>query len=119
MKNNLIPIVIDFMRKEKIDMSLSKDNSSDFWLDDKQGSVTVRFKVDAPKHEILYDVYSPEFFIHLKEETLKDAEHLEFLAEENRRWKIAENIEDIWLILDQIKLWAGQNNFNVMEKKLI
>ncbi len=119
MENNLIPIVINFMKKEKIDMSISKDNPSEFWLDDKLGSVTVRFKVDDPKHEILYDVYSPEFSVHLKEETLKDVEHLEFLAEENRRWKIAEIIEDIWLILDRIRLWARQNNYNLMEKQLI
>ena len=119
MENNLIPVVTDFMRKEKIDFSISENNSSEFWLDDKSGTITVRFKVNVPKHEILYDVYSPEFSIHLKEETLKDAERLEFLAEEYRRWKIAEIIEDIWLILDQIKLWAENNNFNLMEKQLI
>jgi len=119
MENNLIPMVIDFMRKEKINLSISEDNSSEFWLDDNLGSITVRFKVNTPKHEILYDVYSPEFSVHLKEETLKDAEHLEFLAEENRRWKIAEIIEDIWLILDRVKLWARQNKYNLIEKQLI
>lgn len=119
MKNNLIPIVTDFMKREKIDLSISEDNSSEFWLDDTSGSITVRFKVDSPKHEIFYDVYSPELSVHLKEETLKDVERLEFLAEENRRWKIAEIVENIWLILDQIKIWARQNNFNLTEKQLI
>ena len=119
MENNLIPTVIDFIRKEKIDMSLSEDNSSEFWLDNISGSITVRFKIDAPKHKILYDVYSPKYSIHLKEETIKDVEKLEFLAEENRRWKIAESIEDIWLVLDQIRFWAINNNYNVMEKHLI
>ncbi len=107
------------MKKEKIDFSISKDNSSEFWLDDIKSSITIRFKVNVPNHEILYDVYSPEYSVHLKEETIKDVERLEFLAEENRRWRIAESIEDIWLIIDQIKLWAIQNNYNVMEKKLI
>ena len=119
MKNNLIPVIKDFMKKEKIDFSISEDNSYEFWLDDLKSSITVRFKVNTPKHEILYDVYSPEFSVHLKEETIKDVERLEFLAEENKRWKIAESIEDVWLVLDQIKLWARQNNFNVMEKQLI
>jgi len=119
MKDNLIPIVTDFMKRENIDLSISKDNSSEFWLDDTFGSITVRFKVDDPKHQILYDVYSPEFSVHLKEETLKDVERLEFLAEENKRWKIAEIIENIWLILDQIKIWARQNNFDLIEKQLI
>lgn len=119
MKNNLILVIKDFMKKEKIDFSISEDNSSEFWLDALKSSITVRFKINSPEHQILYDVYSPEYSVHLKEETLKDAERLEFLAEENRRWKIAENIEDIWLVLDQIKLWARRNNFNVMEKQLI
>ena len=119
MKNNLLPIIKDFMKKEKIGFSISEDNSSEFWLDDKSGIITVRFKLNSPEHKILYDVYSPEYSVHLKEETIKDVERLDFLAEEHRRWKIAESIEDIWLILDQIKLWARQNNFNVMEKQLI
>lgn len=119
MENNLISILADFIKNEKIDMEISKDNSSEFWLDDKVGSITVRFKVNTPKHEILYDIYSPEFSVHLKEETIKDVENLEFLAEENRRWKIAQNIEDIWLILDKIKIWTMQNNYNLIEKQLI
>ena len=119
MKNSLIPIIKDFMIKEKIDLSISEDNPFEFWLDNTSGSITVRFKVTVPKHEILYDVYSPEFSVHLKEETIKDVERLEFLAEEHRRWKIAETIEDVWLILDRIKLWAEKNNFSIMEKKLV
>jgi hypothetical protein len=119
MKNNLIPIIEDFLKKEKINFSISEDNSTDFWLDNLNSTITVKFKINAPKHEILYDVYSPEYSVHLKEETIKDVERLEFLAEENRRWKIAESIENIWLVLDQIKFWARKNNFSVMEKKLI
>jgi hypothetical protein len=119
MRNNLVSVIRDFMKKEKIDFSISLDNSSEFWLDDLKSSITVRFKINSPEHQILYDVYSPEYSVHLKEETIKDVERLEFLAEENRRWKIAESIEDIWLVLDQIKLWARKNNFNVMEKQLL
>ena len=119
MKNNLIPMIKDFLKKEKIDFSVSVDNSSEFWVDGLKSSITVRFKINSLEHQVLYDVYSPEYSVHLKEETLKDVERLEFLAEENRSWKIAECIEDIWLLLDQIKLWARQNNFYVMEKELI
>ena len=119
MENNIITLIRDFIQKEKIDFSISLDNSSEFWLDDLKSSITVRFKINTPKHEILYDVYSPEYSVHLQEETIKDVEQLEQLAEENRKWKLAESIEDIWLVLDEIKLWAMENNFNVMEKKLI
>ena len=119
MENNLIPLIKNFMKKEKIDFSVSEDNTSEFWLDDLKSSLTVRFMVNAPNHEILYDVYSPKYSVHLKEETLKDVERLEFLAEENKRWKLAESIEDVWLVLDQIKIWARQNNFNLSEKQLL
>jgi len=119
LKNDLIPVIKDFLKKEKIGFSISEDNSSEFWLDDLKSSLTVRFKVNIPEHEILYDVYSPEYSVHLKEETLKDVENLEYLAEENKRWKIAESIENIWLVLDQIQLWARQNNFNIIERQLI
>ena len=118
-ENNLIGLIKDFMKKEKINFSVSEDNSSEFWIDDSKGSITIRFKLDVPKHEILYDVYSPEFSVHLKEETIKDVENLEFLAEENGIWKIAKIIEDIWLIIDQIRLWAFQNNYRLLEKQLI
>ena len=119
MDNDLTSLIKDFLKKEKINFSISEDSSTDFWLDNLNSTITVKFKINAPKHEILYDVYSPEYSVHLKEETIKDVERLEFLAEENRRWKIAESIEDIWLVLDQIKFWARKNNFSVMEKQLL
>ena len=92
---------------------------SEFWLDDKLGEILVKFKIDIPKHELLYDVYSPKYIVHLKEETIKDVENLEYIAEENRKWKIAETIENIWLILDQIKLWAEKNRYSNKQKKLV
>ena len=119
MKNDLIAILADFIKEEKIDLSISEDNSSEFWLDDKDKYITVRFKVNDNKHEIFYDVYSPEYSVHLKEETIKDVENLEFLAEENRKWKIAQIIEDVWCILDKIKIWTMQNKYNLIEKQLI
>lgn len=119
MENSLITDITDFMRKEKIDMSISEDNSSEFWIDDNLGSITIRFKINTPRHKIFYDVYSPELSVHLKEETLKDVEQLELLAEQTKKWKIAEMIENIWLILDRIRVWASKNNFSLTEKQLI
>jgi hypothetical protein len=119
MRNNLISNLKDFIKKEKIKFLISEDNNSEFWLDDINNSLTVRFIIDNPNHEILYDVYSPEYSVHLKEETINDVEYLELLAEENRKWKLAESIEDIWIILDQIKLWANKNSYKIMERQLI
>jgi len=119
MKNNLVPVIKDFIKKENIDFSVAQYKPYEFWLDDLDSSITVRFKISLPDHQILYDVYSPNYNVRLKEESIKDVEKLESLAEENREWKIAESIEGIWLVLDQIRLWANYNNFNVKQKQLI
>jgi len=55
----------------------------------------------------------------LKEDTIKDVEKLESIAEEDRKWKVAETIEDIWLILDEVEIWARKNKFNLREKEMI
>jgi len=119
MRDNLVSIVDCFIQQEKINFSLSKDTPFEFWLDDPLETVTVRFKIDAPSKEIFYDVYSPKYSLHLKEETIDDVKRLEYLAEEHRQWKIAEIIENIWLILDQIRMWAVKNNFRLIEKNLV
>ena len=113
MNNSPVPILRNFIQEEKLGFSLSEDSPSDFWVDESHGSLTVRFKIDSPHHIIYYDVYSPNDCLHLQEKTLRDAERLEFIAEEQRQWKIAESIEQIWLLLDCLILWAKQNNFNV------
>jgi len=119
MKNDLISVIKNFIDKEKINLSISKDTSSDFWLDNKDESVTMRLKINTLDHEILYDVYSPKFLIHLREKTIRDVERNEYIAEEKRQWTMSEIIEDMWLILDKVKLWAMKHNFSIKEKKLI
>ena len=119
MKNNPVPQLRNFIKEEKLRFSLSQDSPSEFWVDEPDSSITIRFKIDAKKHEIYYDVYATDDNVHLEEKTLRDAERLEFIAEEQRRWKRAESIEQIWLLLDCLRLWAEQNNFSVIEKILI
>jgi hypothetical protein len=119
MSSNLVNIVRKFIENEKIELSISDDNNSEFWLDDNDGNITVRFRIIDSKNTILYDIYAPKLLRHLKEKTLKDVEQLEFLAEEHRNWKMAETIEDIWIILDKIVLWTEQNNYFLKEKELI
>ena len=119
MEKTMVPFIEDFIKKEKLNLSVTKNNPFEFWLDDKTGSVTVRFKINTKHHEISYDVYSPEYTIHLKEETIQDVERLESLAENNKKWTLAESIENIWLVLDQMELWARQHHFHITEKQLI
>ncbi len=118
-ENNLVSDLLDFIKKEKIKIKLSKVSDMEFWLDSPDKSITVKFLIDSNAREILYDVYSVEHEVHLKEETIKDVEKLESIAEEDRKWKVAETIEDIWLILDEVEIWARKNKFNLREKEMI
>ena len=100
-------------------MKLQKTSNSDFWLESQDGFMTIKFVMDEDKPEILYDVFSPEYDVHLREETLRDAERLDFIAEEARRWEYEKTIEDFLLILDYVKLWAQKNGFRTKETHLI
>ena len=119
MKNDLISSLLDFMRREKIKMGMQKTSDSEFWFESPNGFIVVKFVVDKNTNEILYDVFSPKHDVHLKEETIRDVERLDFIAEEKGEWDYEKSIEDLWLILDSVKLWAKKNKFSIKEKHLI
>jgi hypothetical protein len=119
MEKSLVSNVIDFLEKEKIRMKFQKTSHSEFWLESQDGFMVVKFVVDQETSEILYDVFSPKYDVHLKEETIRDVERLDFIAEEERKWEYEKSIEDFWLVLDCVKIWARKNGFNIKEKRLI
>ncbi|MEM3459465.1 MAG: hypothetical protein QXW63_00035 [Candidatus Bathyarchaeia archaeon] len=119
MNTSLISNLLNFMKTEKIKMRLKKISDSEFWLESPEGSLTTKFAIDDNAHEVFYDVFSTEQDVHLKEETIKDVERIDFIAEEHKEWKLAKAAEDVWLILDRVKLWAQQNNYELKEHEMI
>jgi len=119
MSASLISNLLNFIRSEKIKMRLRKTSDSEFWLENQDGSLTAKFVIDHNAHEILYDVFLTKQDKHLKEETIKDVEKIDLIAEEHGKWKLANAAEDAWLILDRIKLWAQQNNYELKEREMI
>ncbi len=119
METDLVSTLLSFLRKEKIKMKLRKISDSEFWLESQNGFMSIKFVVDGDASEILYDVFSPEYDVHLKEENLRDVEKLDFIAEETGKWEYEKPIENFWLILDRIKLWARKTGFNLKETRLI
>jgi hypothetical protein len=119
MISDLISKLLTFLEKEKIAMKLREASASEFWIESLDNSLAARFVVDAAAQEISYDFFSTEYDVHLKEETLMDVEKIDFIAEEHKKWKFAEAAEYLWMILDEIKIWARKNNFTVKEKKII
>lgn len=119
METGLMSNLLSFTKEEKIKMRFQKKSDSEFWLESPDRSVTAKFVIDDNAREILYDIFSPAYDIHLKEETVEDVEKIDFIAEEHRKWKLAEAAEDIWLILDKIKLWTRDNRYTIKEHGMI
>lgn len=119
MEKGLISALLSFIEEEKIRVRLQKKSDSEFWLESPGKSMVAKFIVDGEAREVLYDVFSTEYHVHLKEETLRDVEKIDFVAEEHRRWELARAAENVWLILDRIALWARDNGYKIKECELI
>jgi hypothetical protein len=100
-------------------LRVSKIDDSQFWLETSDGFISVKLIVRYETREILYDVFSPKYDVHLKEATISDVEKLEEIAEVTGKWRYEKSIEDLWLVLDWIKLWARANGFEIRRTHLI
>jgi hypothetical protein len=116
---DLVSNILKFLRKERIKMKLRMISDSEFWLEGPYGFLTAKFRVDEGNHQVLYNLFSPKYDVHLKEEALRDVERLDLIVEERGKWDYEKSIEDLWLVLDCVKLWAQKNRFGVREKDLI
>ena len=119
MKTDLVPQVSDFLKEEDIKMKLWEVSDSEFWLESQDESIAAKFGIDNIAKEILYDVFSPEYDVHLKAETMSDLEKIDFIAEEHKRWKFAETVGNLWLVIEEVRVWARKNKFKIKEKRMI
>jgi hypothetical protein len=109
----------DFLKDQKIRMNLQKISDSEFWLVDPYGFLTARFLVDETALKVTYDVFSPKYDLHLRESSLKDIEQLERILEEKGKWNYAKSIEDLWLVLDYVRIWAQKRGHSIKEKRQV
>jgi hypothetical protein len=93
--------------------------NSQLWLETMDGFISVRLIVCYQTREILYDIFSPKYHMHLKEATVEDVERLDSVAEAAGKWEYEKSIEDSWFVLDWIKLWARKNGFTPKKAFLI
>lgn len=119
MEKKFVKDLLDWIRNEKINMKLREISNFEFWLEGPHGFLTARFFVDIAVSEISYDIFSPKYDLHLKEESLRDVEKLESIIEEKGKWDYEKPVEELWLILDHVNLWAQNNGFSVKEKRII
>lgn len=97
-------------------LRVSKVNDSQLWLETLDGFVSLRLIMYYEIRQVFYDVFSPKCDLHLKEETVEDVERLDAIAEAKGKWKYEKSIEDLWFVLDWIRIWARKNGF-VLKKK--
>jgi hypothetical protein len=105
-----------FLKDEKINMKLRKISDSEFWLEGPHRFLTASFFVDKVAHEITCDVFSPKYHLHLKDESFRGVKKLELILDEKARRDCEKSIEDLWLVLDCVKMWAQKSGFCVKEE---
>ena len=118
LRNDLILTLLDFIHEEKINLSLNKKSDLEFYIDNSDKSVVLKILINSVNNELLYDIYSTYYEEHIDAKTIKDIEQLVYITEENRKWNDVKDIEDIWLIIDEIKIWAQNNNFVLKESEI-
>lgn len=102
-----------------LNVRVYKSSDSELWLEALGGFISVKILVDYPNHLILYDIFSPKYDVHLREKTLVDIEKSYSTSEINGKREYEKSIEGLWLALEQIRLWARKNRFNIKETRLI
>ncbi|MFX1466584.1 MAG: hypothetical protein ACFFA5_08945 [Promethearchaeota archaeon] len=111
--------MLTFLKEKGIAIKDEKTNDTEFWIETSDGFITIKFIVDMTAQKIVYDVFSPKYDKHLKFESIKNIEKLEFIEEEHRTLEHKKSIEVAWFTLEWVRFWAYKNNFNVNETHLI
>jgi predicted RNase H-related nuclease YkuK (DUF458 family) len=115
----LYDILQQFIQTENINVEISKSTDTEIWFDNSNKTIIMKIIIDHTQHQILYDIYDTDEVEHLTEKTIKDVERNEHLAEDNRKWKKAEAIEDMWLLLDEVEIWAKKHGYRMRETNLL
>ena len=118
-QKDLYTTLKDFIEKEKVKWDLFKKSQNEFWIEAVNSQLTARFEVDTQSKQIFYDIFSLEDEEHLNFDTIKDVEKRGFIEESRHNWRSEISIEEMWLVLDEIKLWAFKNKYKIIEKILI
>ncbi len=109
----------NFLIEEKISVQILEKSESELWLEFPNESIILMIILNEQTHEIYYDIFLPKRDLHLHERSLHDIESFESDLESNGLWEMEKHIENSWLIVDFIKIWVGENGFQLIEKILL
>jgi hypothetical protein len=74
--------------------------------------------LDVIDHKILYDIYFSEDQKHLKERTISNFEKMYSLQRQKGKGHLPKYLPDVWMILDEMYVWAKKAKFKIIGKTL-
>jgi hypothetical protein len=118
LKIDLISSIFNYIDEEKINFELNKDSDQEFLVEDSDKIIFLDAMMKPTLQEILYAFYSPNFEKHMNIKTINDFEQLLLIIEDNHRCKIGNDIENTWLIVDEIGVWEQKNKFILKQSEI-
>lgn len=112
-ENDFLTDIISFIEKERIKMKLTYKTNFEYRLESPDNSIIVNFTLDTIHHKLLYDIYLSEYNKHLKERTILDFEKMYSLQRRHGKWHLPKYLPDVWMLLDEIHIWAKNTNFSI------
>jgi hypothetical protein len=116
-ENDFLSDLLHYINEEKFKMNFSKNSNSEFKFISPDDSIIVKFLIDIVHHKILYDVYLSDYKKHLKERTLYNFDKMYSLQRQYGKRHLPEYMPDLWMILDEIHVWAKKTNFTITGKE--
>ncbi len=109
--------LLSYLYDKGTKLSSRNITDSEFWLETQDGSVAIKFSIDNNAHKVSYNVFLPEFNKYFKEEDIRDVEKLTSLIEKKGQ-EYEKSVEDSWITLDWVKMWAQENKYLVEENEI-
>ena len=119
LENDLIAKLSNFIEDEKLHVIFCKITDPEIWLETMDHAVSIICIFNNRAHFLSFDIYSSKLNKHLKMENIEDVEKIINVEEESNEWDIINDLEEVWLILDEIKLWGHHNQVKIKETIII
>ena len=117
-ENDFLSDILKYIDKERIKMKLFNKSDSELKFESPDHSIIIKFLIDTINNKILYDIYFSEYNKHLNERTVVDFEKMYSLMGLYGKRQLPKYLPDVWMILDEIHIWARKTNFTIKGKTM-
>ena len=117
-ENDFLSDLLFYIDKGRLQMKLSKNLDSELKFESPDQSIIVKFIIDTIHHKLLYDVYLTEYNKRLKERFLSNFEKMYSFQRQHGKWHLPKYLPDVWMLFDEIHIWAKNSNFTIKGKTI-